>query len=362
MLLGIRDDLLRFREQMIVLIIAAGIVAFVRFVLAADLRARLVNAAPVVILQVPTRAAKLNEPVAVLDKHADSAVQQIPAHVVEIALCFRLVDRQRDVVAALARTVFAENISHRQTFPCQGANDGGLYVYANPGVKGMPPHNARTAHVRIIAGRWRSRKLTVPNTPRTRPMPDRIRESIFSILAARYNTHGMLPALHVADLFAGSGSMGFEAVSRGAARCSFIERKGPALSALRENIKTLDAAATCVITKADAWTMPLTTPRPDVPYGIIFVDPPYADARDASRSGRVPRLLADLFRAKWADSDTVLVLHHEARVTWAPDERACWEVLDRRAYGGAAVTIIMHQAGVCEDSGDRQDSNSQTGE
>lgn len=193
-------------------------------------------------------------------------------------------------------------------------------------------------------------------------MPDRVKESVFAILAARHDLQGMLPAVHVADLFAGSGGMGFEAVSRGAGRCSFIERAGPALSALRENINTLDAAATCAITKADAWTVPLTTPRPDSPYGLIFVDPPYADARDASRGGRIPRLLADLFRANWADSQTVLVLHHEARVTWMPDQRACWDVSDRRVYGVAAVTFIMHKSGVGEEHCDRESAYRQTGQ
>ena len=83
--------------------------------------------------------------------------------------------------------------------------------------------------MRIIGGKWRSRRLSFPRWGRTRPMPDRIRESIFDILASRFGLCGTLPSLKVADLFAGSGSMGWEAVSRGASGCDFIE-KGALLS------------------------------------------------------------------------------------------------------------------------------------
>ncbi len=226
-------------------------------------------------------------------------------------------------------------------------------MHTNPGVNRMPAPAGRQPHIRIIAGAWRSRKLSVPATRRTRPMPDRIRGSIFDILAARFDLGGMLPDFNVADLFAGSGGMGLEALSRGAAECRFVERGRPALRVLRDNISTLDAASACEILNADAWTAPLTTPRPESAYGLLFVDPPYADARDTSPGGRVPILLADLYRAGWADERSTLVLHHEADITWAPIGRAPWVVHDRRTHGGAAVTFLAHARRVEDTTGDK---------
>lgn len=197
--------------------------------------------------------------------------------------------------------------------------------------------------MRIIAGAWRSRKLCAPKTEATRPMPDRIREAIFGILASRYGLPGACPPFAVADLFAGSGSMGLEAISRGAASCDFIETSRHAMAALRHNLDCLHAGPCCRMMRVDAWTAALATPRPRSPYGLIVVDPPYRDARDVSPVGKVPTLLSDLFRAGWAAEDTVIVVHHEARVTHQPGERAVWRVDDRRVYGRAAVTLVVQR-------------------
>ncbi|MCH7814456.1 MAG: RsmD family RNA methyltransferase [Planctomycetes bacterium] len=78
--------------------------------------------------------------------------------------------------------------------------------------------------MRIIAGRWRSRRIAAPPSRTTRPFPDRIKEAVFDILGARWGSPGTVPPLWVADLFAGSGSLGLEAVSRGARGCVFVER------------------------------------------------------------------------------------------------------------------------------------------
>lgn len=194
--------------------------------------------------------------------------------------------------------------------------------------------------MRIIGGKWRSRKLAVPKTSGTRPMPDRIRESIFDILAWRFDLPGTVPPFEVADLFAGSGGMGLEALSRGASGCDFVERGREALATLRSNTELLESGADCRIRRGDAWTMPLTTPRRAAGYGLIFVDPPYQDGRDTSRGGKVVTLLSDLYRAGWADEPTVLVLHHPARVMFVPDDDARWQVCDHRVYGTAGVTFM----------------------
>lgn len=207
-------------------------------------------------------------------------------------------------------------------------------------VNDMSSPSRRGASMRIIAGKWGSRRLAAPDTRRTRPMPDRIREAIFAILASRYELPGAMPPFPVADLFAGSGGMGLEAVSRGASGCDFIERGREASATLRKNLKSLDAGPACRVVMADAWTAPLTTPRPPQPFGLLIVDPPYSDARDSGPHGRVATLLSDLYRASWADGESTIVLHHEADIEYAADERARWTVYDRRVYGRAAITFI----------------------
>ena len=94
--------------------------------------------------------------------------------------------------------------------------------------------------MRVIAGEWRGRKLLAPKNDATRPTADRTRETLFSMLASRL---GSFEGLHVADLFAGSGALGIEALSRGAAHCLFGEQDRDAIAALKANIAALGAGA-----------------------------------------------------------------------------------------------------------------------
>lgn len=123
--------------------------------------------------------------------------------------------------------------------------------------------------MRIIGGEWRGRTIETPPGDRTRPTTDRVREALFSMLASRL---GSFAELRVADLFAGSGALGLEALSRGAAHCTFVERDRSAVSALQANISTLGAAA-------DVESRPVENIRAaSAPYDLIFLDPPYAQA------------------------------------------------------------------------------------
>jgi 16S rRNA (guanine966-N2)-methyltransferase len=120
--------------------------------------------------------------------------------------------------------------------------------------------------MRIIAGKWRGRPLEAPQGRTTRPTADRARETLFSMLASRL---GSFEDLRVADLFAGSGALGFEALSRGAASATFVETEPNALTAIRRNAEKLDADAKIIIGSA------LALPRSE-PFDLIFADPPYA--------------------------------------------------------------------------------------
>ena len=123
--------------------------------------------------------------------------------------------------------------------------------------------------VRIIAGRWRGRRLGVEDEPDVRPTPDRVRETLFNWLAPD------LPEARCLDLFAGSGALGFEAVSRGAARAVLVDRSRAVCDRLRGECERLGAAGVVTVIEADALDR-LTRPRTDVtPFDIVFVDPPH---------------------------------------------------------------------------------------
>jgi 16S rRNA (guanine966-N2)-methyltransferase len=122
--------------------------------------------------------------------------------------------------------------------------------------------------VRIIAGEWRGRRLQVPPGIDTRPTADRVRETLFSMLASRL---GPFEQLRVADLFAGSGALGLEALSRGAAFACFVENDPKAAAAIKSNAAALDALDRVQILGGSALALPKTEP-----FDLVFADPPYA--------------------------------------------------------------------------------------
>lgn len=137
--------------------------------------------------------------------------------------------------------------------------------------------------MRIIAGEWRGRKLIAPAGDTTRPTADRVRETLFSMLASRL---GSFDSLAVADLFAGSGALGLEALSRGAASCLFVENDSLALKALRANVAALGAAA-----RSDARAASVLTLGPAArPLDLILLDPPYHTGAGAVALDRLGRL------------------------------------------------------------------------
>ena len=136
--------------------------------------------------------------------------------------------------------------------------------------------------MRVIAGQWRGRPLVAPKGEATRPTADRMREALFSMLTSRL---GSLEELAVADLFAGSGALGLEALSRGAASCLFVEQDKPALDALRANIATLGAKGAEV---RPGSVMALGPAR--APLDLILMDPPYGTGAAAVALDKLARL------------------------------------------------------------------------
>jgi len=120
--------------------------------------------------------------------------------------------------------------------------------------------------MRIIAGKWRGRPIEVPPGLATRPTADRVRETLFSMLASRLGT---FEDLRVADLFAGSGALGLEALSRGAATATFVENDAAAAAAIRRNAEKFGASVQVLGGSA------LALPRSE-PFDLVFADPPYS--------------------------------------------------------------------------------------
>ena len=137
--------------------------------------------------------------------------------------------------------------------------------------------------LRIVAGQWRGRKIGAPPGDLTRPTADRTRETLFSMLTSRL---GSFEGLSVADLFAGSGALGLEALSRGAATCLFVEQDAAAIRALRANIAHLRAQPQCDVRAASVMTLGLAKQ----PLDLILLDPPYGSGAGTVALERLTRL------------------------------------------------------------------------
>ena len=122
--------------------------------------------------------------------------------------------------------------------------------------------------MRIIAGDWRGRTIEAPAGQGTRPTADRVRETLFSMLASRL---GSFEGLRVADLFAGSGALAFEALSRGAASATFVESNPKAAVLIKRNAAKLGAADRIELFSGSALALPKSEP-----FELIFADPPYS--------------------------------------------------------------------------------------
>lgn len=177
--------------------------------------------------------------------------------------------------------------------------------------------------MRIVAGTWRGRALLAPKSAATRPTADRVRQALFDMLLhAPWGGRDRMIGATVLDGFAGTGALGLEALSRGAAHAHFIERDRIALAALRANIATLRAPAS--VHAGDA-----TRPPPGVACGLVFLDPPYGQ-------GLIERALAALATAGWLAPNALVIAE-----TGRDEPLAPWgEILAERTHGAARVSIL----------------------
>jgi 16S rRNA (guanine966-N2)-methyltransferase len=175
--------------------------------------------------------------------------------------------------------------------------------------------------VRIIAGRWRGRPIAAPPGTRTRPTADRVREAWLSALQFD------VPGARVLDLFAGSGALGLEALSRGAAHATFVEQAAPVLRTLQANITTLGAGPETEVVRGDA--LEYARRLPAASFDIGFADPPYAGGGAAA----LLRIYAETPFAR------ILTVEHAAGevLPALPGART-------RVYGDTAITMVPAEA------------------
>ena len=181
--------------------------------------------------------------------------------------------------------------------------------------------------MRVIAGRFGGRRLQAPKgSATTRPTSDRVREAIFSML-------GDLRGARVLDLFAGTGALGIEALSRGAERAVFVERDAAALAALRANLRALELSEDQAEVRRGEALAALRSARAGAEtYDLVLIDPPYR--RAGEMGGELSPALAPL-------------LSEQARVVVECDRRALlelpWEIERQRRYGDTTITIHRHE-------------------
>jgi 16S rRNA (guanine(966)-N(2))-methyltransferase RsmD len=183
--------------------------------------------------------------------------------------------------------------------------------------------------MRIIGGRVGGRTLKAPKGASTRPTSDKVREAIFNILVARGD-----PPARVLDLYAGSGALGLEALSRGAGAALFVDADGDACDLVRENAVALGLVADIKKTPVVRWLVK----EAGGAFGWIFLDPPY----DSHQTGELEKALELIADKRLLDAGGLLVAEHEWR--HAPAERyGPLALLDRRRYGQTAVSLYRRE-------------------
>ncbi|MFO8008016.1 MAG: 16S rRNA (guanine(966)-N(2))-methyltransferase RsmD [Candidatus Brocadiia bacterium] len=196
--------------------------------------------------------------------------------------------------------------------------------------------------MRIISGSARGTKLRSVDVEGLRPMLDRVKEALFNII------RDALPGSRVLDLFAGTGALGLEALSRGADRCVFVEQNARLARLIMENAEKCHLADRSEVLRADALALPGAPPTGAGPAGLVLVDPPYAMVEDPHKRAELFKTLDGLCGA-WADERALFVLHH------SPMPYAVWPTdrlveTDQRIYGRSQLTFL-ERAGEGTDVG-----------
>ncbi len=183
--------------------------------------------------------------------------------------------------------------------------------------------------MRIVGGRLRSRPLAGPKSDTVRPTSDRLREALFNILTHAYGD----PVLgaRVLDLFAGTGALGIEAISRGASYALFVDEGVEARALLRQNTETLGLGGVTRIFRRDATR--LGPAHPLQPFSLVFLDPPYG-------KGLAEKALASAREGGWLKPQALVVVEEAADAGFVTPEG--FQELERRTYDDTAITFLRN--------------------
>jgi 16S rRNA (guanine966-N2)-methyltransferase len=186
--------------------------------------------------------------------------------------------------------------------------------------------------MRITAGRFKGRSLHAPQDRSTRPTSDKVRQAVFNIL-----THGEIAAgfalegAAVIDVFAGTGAMGLEAISRGAAYCLFVEDAAAARAIIRQNVEALGLSGATKIWRRDGTSLGPLSATARGPFTLAVLDPPY-------RHGLLVPALRALCEGGWLKPDAMVIC--EAAVDDTVDVPPGYELLDQRTYGESKILVL----------------------
>jgi 16S rRNA (guanine966-N2)-methyltransferase len=196
--------------------------------------------------------------------------------------------------------------------------------------------------MRVIAGLYRGRRLLTPEGERTRPILDRVKVGLFDWLGSQLALPGSLPPLQVLDLFCGGGSLGIEALSRGAAGCFFVDTDRQALVCLKRNIEALGLGPTARIVACSAESLRLK-PAGAGGFGLIFLDPPYPLSENLAAGSTLYRVFDRLGSAVAVTPGALLVWRHPDGCAMPEDLNESWVSLERRTWNRMAVTMFEYQ-------------------
>lgn len=187
-------------------------------------------------------------------------------------------------------------------------------------------HGGKSGQLRIIAGQWRGRRLSFPEIPGLRPTGDRIRETLFNWLGAE------LAGARCLDLFAGSGALGMEALSGGAAHCDFVERNEKAAAALNAHLDTLSARPRGRVYREDAaqFLARQSLSSENGPYDIVFLDPPFA-------TNQLQQTCEMLVASGTLTDQTLVYVEHSAK--HSPALPPLWSQLRSKRSGAVVYTL-----------------------
>jgi 16S rRNA (guanine966-N2)-methyltransferase len=184
--------------------------------------------------------------------------------------------------------------------------------------------------MRIVGGRLRGRALAAPKSQAIRPTADRLREALFNILVHAYDDP--ITGARVLDLFAGTGALGLEALSRGAAFALFIDDAAEARALLRENVAALGLGGVTRVFRRDACK--LGPAHPIEPFSLAFLDPPYG-------RGLAEAALASARVGGWLTPAAPIVVEEAASAAFAAPEG--FDELERRRYDDTALIVLRHR-------------------